>query len=162
MKIILKIIIVAAATFMFAIPVLADESTPVQISFVDIDSAAAQEKVLKTQALALKRLEFEGFARTKVQQLNNNQLFSRSRMEITKQSDGTYLGRYHQIDDSTMAVKVRRSQSGTIPYVGVLSYQDQILESTASTLEQLVQSSFTVVKIIPNRHIFSYQKGAWK
>ena len=162
MKIILKIVIVTTVIFMLAMPALADETTSVQLSFVDIDPAAAQEKVLKTQALALKRLEFEGFARTKVQQLNNNHIFSRSRMEITKQSDGTYRGRYHQIDDSTTAVKVRRSQSGAIPYVGVLSYQEQVFESTASTLEQLEQGSFAVVKIIPNRHIFSYQKGVWK
>ena len=162
MKIILKIVIVATAIFILALPVLADEITPVQVSFVDIDPAAAQEKVLKTQALALKRLEFEGFAKTKVQQLNQNHIFSRSRMEIIKKADGTYRGRYHQIDDSTMDVKVRRSQSGAIPYVGVLSYQEQVFESTASTLEQLDQGSFAVVKIIPNRHIFSYQKGTWR
>ncbi len=82
-------------------------------------------------------------------------------MEITKLSDGTYLARYHQIDDSTMSVKVRRSQSGSIPYVGVLSYKEQVFESTANTPEQLEESSFAVVQIIPNRHIFSYQKGSW-
>jgi hypothetical protein len=83
-------------------------------------------------------------------------------MEITKKSDGTYRGRYHKIDDSTMSVKVRRSQSGTIPYVGILSYKEQIFESSAKTRKQLGQSEFAVVQIIPNRHIFSYQKGAWK
>ena len=162
MNVILKTVIIATAIFMFALPALADGTAPVLVSFVDIDPAAAQAKVLKTQSLALKRLEFEVFAKTKVQQLNKNHIFSRSRMEITKQSDGTYRARYHQIDDSTMNVKVRRSQSGAIPYVGVLSYQEKILESTASTLEQLDKGSFTVVKIIPNRHIFSYQKGSWK
>ena len=83
-------------------------------------------------------------------------------MEITKQLDGTYLARYHQIDGSTMGVKVRRSESGAIPYVGILSYQEQVFETTAKTLEHLDQSTFAVVKIIPNRHIFSYQKGIWK
>jgi hypothetical protein len=162
MNVILKTAVIAAAIVMFALPALADGTAPVKVSFVDIDPAAAQAKVLKTQALALKRLEFEQFAKTKVRQLNKNHIFSRSRMEITKQSDGTYRARYHQIDDSTMNVKVRRSQSGAIPYVGVLSYQEKILESTASTLEQLDKGSFAVVKIIPNRHIFSYQKGSWK
>ncbi len=162
MNVILKTAVIAAAIVMFALPALAEGTASVKVSFVDIDPAAAQAKVLKTQALALKRLEFEQFAKTKVRQLNKNHIFSRSSMEITKQSDGTYRARYHQIDDATMAVKVRRSQSGAIPYVGVLSYQEKILESTASTLEQLDKGSFAVVKIIPNRHIFSYQKGSWK
>ena len=43
MKIILKIVIVATAIFILALPVLADEITPVQVSFVDIDPAAAQD-----------------------------------------------------------------------------------------------------------------------
>ncbi len=82
-------------------------------------------------------------------------------MEIVRQPDGSYRARYHQIDNSTLSVKVRRSQSGSIPYVGVLSYREQIFESTASTPEKLNQSMFDVVGVIPNRHIFSYKKGVW-
>ena len=161
-NIIFKTFFVAAAILMLSSFAVAGKSTPVQVSFMDVDPADAQEQLLKTQALALKRLEFELFAKSKVQQLNRNHIFTRSRMEIIKQANGTYLARYHQIDDSTMSVKVRRSQSKSIPYVGVISYREQIFESTARTPEQFGESSFAVVKVIPNRHIFSYQKGAWK
>lgn len=162
MNIFLNTTVVAVAIFIFALPVVAGGTTSTQISFADIDPADVQDKLFETQTLALKRLDFELFAKSKVQQLNRNHRFSRPRMEITKKSDGSYLARYYQIDDSTMSVKVRRSQSGAIPYVGILSYKEQVFESTANTREQLNEGFFTVVEVIPNRHIFSYQKGAWK
>lgn len=162
MNVVPKRTLVAATLFLMALPVVASGATTTQVSYASVSPVEAQEMVLKTQALALKRLDFEVFAKSKVQQLNRNHKFSRTRMEVTKKPDGTYRARYHQIDDSTLSVKVRRSQSGAIPYVGVLSYKEQIFESSAKTVEQLDQSLFAVVKIIPNRHIFSYQKGAWK
>lgn len=161
-NIIFKTFFIVAAVFILSSPVVAGETTPVQVSFMNVDPAAAQEELLKNQALALKRLEFEIFAKSKVQQLNRNHILSRSRMKITKQLDGTYLARYHQIDDSSMRVKVRKSQSSVVPYVGVISYREQILESTSDSPEQFDESSFAVVEVIPNRHIFSYQKGVWK
>ena len=162
MNIFFKSAVVTVAIFFFALPVVAGGATPTKVSFADIDPADVQDKLLKTQTLALKRLDFELFAKSKVQQLNRNHRFSRPRMEVIKNSDGTYRARYHQIDDSTMSVKVRTSQSGTIPYVGILSYKEQVFETTANTREQLDQGSFAVVEVVPNRHIFSYQKGAWK
>ena len=38
---------------------------------------------------------------------------------------------------------------------------EKIFESAASTPEQLNQSLFAIVQVIPNRHIFSYKKGVW-
>lgn len=162
MSIISKTAMVALAVFMFASSVLAGDSTSVHASLADVDPANAQAKALKTQALALKRLEFELFAKAKIKQLNQNHIFSPSRMEITRQPNGTYRARYHQIDDASMDVKVSRSQSGALPYVGVLFYREQVFEATASTPAQLDPDQFSVVQIIPNRHIFSYQKGAWR
>ena len=162
MNTILKTAVVAIAFFIFALPIVAGGTTPTKVSFADVDPADAQTKVLEAQALALKHLDFELFAKSKVQQLNRNHRFSRPRMEVTKRSDGKYRARYHQIDGSSMSVKVRRSQSGSIPYVGIISYREQIFESIANSVEQLNQGSFAVVQVIPNRHIFSYSKGVWK
>ena len=162
MNTILKTSVVAITLFIFALPVVAAGTTPTKISFADVDPADAQIKVLETQALALKHLDFEIFAKSKVQQLNRNHRLSRPRMEVTKRSDGKYQARYHQIDGSSMSVKVRRSQSGSIPYVGIISYKEQVFESIANSVEQLKQGSFAVVQVIPNRHIFSYSKGVWK
>lgn len=157
-----KTAVVAIVIFTFALPVVAGGATPSKVTLAKIDPAAAQVKAPETQDLALKRLDFEFFAKSKVKQLNRNHRFSRPRMEISKRSDGKYQARYHQIDDASMSVKVRRSKSGSIPYVGILSYHEQVFESIANSVEQLSQGSFAVVQVIPNRHIFSYSKGTWK
>jgi len=128
---------------------------------MDSVSASTQNSATPDKKLAEKHVDFKNFAHSKVKQLNRNHKFSRSRMLVTKQADGTYLARYHQIDDSSLKVKVMRSKSNTIPFVGIISYKEQILESSATTPKAFNDSQFAVVKIIPNRHIFSYNKGSW-
>ena len=147
MKNLVKLFTVVVVFFAFVLPVSAG------------DVASSDTPIDKD--LVLKYADFEHFAKSKVQQLNSNHKLSRSHMKITKQKDGTYRARYHQIDDSTMKVKVRRSQSDSAPYVGTISYREQIYESSASNTKAFDPDMFAVVEVIPNRHIFSYQKGSW-
>lgn len=114
------------------------------------------------QELVEKSTQFHDFAANKVQQLNHNHVLSRARMQVTKQPDGSYKGIYHQIDENSMAVKVRRSSSSSIPFVGIISYQEQVFEGHAPTLAQLGNRKFDLVQIIPNKHLFSYKKGNWQ
>jgi hypothetical protein len=160
MKIVSKIALVTVVFSLLSLPVVAAEVMD-YVSYAKVNPPEVMSPVDKDKDLARKFSDFENFAKTKVQQLNRNHRFSRSRMEITKQPDGTYRARYHQIDDSTLSVKVRRSQSKSIPFVGVLSYTEQVFESFAKAPEQFDKTSFAVVEVIPNRHIFSYRKGAW-
>lgn len=111
--------------------------------------------------LSGKQTEFIQFAKEKIKTLNRNSKFSRSRMQVSKQADGTWRAFYHQIDDSSMKVKVRRSQSKSIPYVGILSYQEQVFEAYSKSPKKFDSEAFQLVQIIPNRHIFSYCKGCW-
>lgn len=113
------------------------------------------------EQLGLRQSDFERFAKAKVQEFNRNHRLSRSRMQISKQPDGQFRGVYHQIDGSSLACTVNRSQSRSIPYVGVLSYQEQIFEGFGATPEECRRGSFTPVAVIPNRHIFSYKNGSW-
>lgn len=160
MKIISRIVFVAAGFCLLSVQSMAGEVS----DYVSYSSATPPDILRpadKDRDLASKYSDFENFAKLKVQQFNRNLRFSRSRMKITKKPDGTYSARYHQIEDSTLSFKVRRSQSRSIPFVGVLSYREQVFESSAATPEQFDQSRFAVVEVIPNRHIFSYRKGAW-
>jgi len=150
MKIIRNITLMATLCF-FCLPMTA----------TDVALASTQKATASDKKLAEKYDDFETFAHSKVKQLNRNHKFSRSRMLITKQSDGTYTARYHKIDDSSLKVKVMRSKSNSIPFVGIISYREQILESSAVAPEEFDENQFAVVKIIPNRHIFSYKKGTW-
>jgi hypothetical protein len=160
MEIVVRSTLFAALFFSLTMPVMAGDVLD-QVSYAKVNPPAVQENVFKDKDLASKNADFQGFAKTKVEQLNRNQRFSRTRMEITKQPDGTYRARYHQIDDSSLGVIVRRSQSKSIPFVGILSYKEQVFESVAKSPDQFKHSSFAVVEVIPNRHIFSYQKGRW-
>lgn len=160
MKIVSRSVLVSVALLLLTMPAAAGDQLD-QVSYAIIKPQDVQKPVDKDKALASKYSEFENFAKSKVEQFNRNLIFSRSRMKITKQPDGTFRARYHQIDDSTLSYKVRRSQSSSIPYVGVLSYKEKVFESSAGTPEECNQSLFALVEVIPNRHIFSYRKGIW-
>lgn len=146
--------------------------TPTTPATVDVAVATpgnAQTPVTKQnlpiyldEDLASKHADFSNFAKTKISSLNRNHRLSKSRMQIVKQSDGSFLARYHSIDTATLICKVRRSKSKTIPYVGVLRYKEKIMESVGTSPEDCRQGEFIPVAIIPNRHIFSYKKGAWQ
>lgn len=152
--------LVAAVFCALSLPAMAENvaAAPTKQAKVNLDSPP-QNPV--DQELAGKHADFADFTKWKVKQLNSNHRLSRSRMQVLKLADGTYRARYHEIDDSTLSIQVRRSQSKSIPFVGVLSYREQVFESSASLPEQFAQKSFAVVEVIPNRHIFSYQKGGW-
>lgn len=113
------------------------------------------------EELAKQHKAFKSFARTKISALNRNHRFSRSRMAVSKNEDGNYTARYHSIVPESMVCQVRRSKSKTVPYVGVLHYQEHIFEATGPSPAAARQAEFTPVKVIPNQHIFCYKNG-WK
>ena len=156
-----RTVLLTAAALTMSLPALAGGETPTQVSYVIVTPTEVKPGPPQDRELENKSTDFENFANWKVRQMNSNHLFSRTRMEVVKQPDGTYRARFHEIDTSSLSVKVRRSQSRSIPFVGVLSYREQVYEASADTPEQFDQGSFAVVEIIPNRHIFSYQKGNW-
>ncbi len=117
---------------------------------------------VKDATLLEKREQFRAFAVSKVEQLNRNHRLSRSRMQVLRQPDGSVLGKYHQIDPESLAVQVRHSNSLKVPYVGILSYRELVLEARALSAEKLAESHFSVVQIIPNKHLFSYLRGKWQ
>lgn len=147
MKSLVQVLTVMIIVFLFAMPAVSSGEVT--------SSPPADNELLARLA------EFETFARSKVRQLNQNHKNSQSHMKITQQKDGTYRARYHKIDNSTMKVKVRRSQSDSAPYVGIISYREQIFESSARAPEEFENDMFAVVEVIPNRHIFSFRKGVW-
>ena len=112
--------------------------------------------------LASKHADFSSFAKSKVRSLNRNHRLSKSRMQIVKQPDGSFLARFHSIDSESLICKVRRSKSKTVPYVGVLRYKEKIFEAIGTSPEDCRQGEFIPVAIIPNRHIFSFKKGSWQ
>jgi hypothetical protein len=124
----------------------------------DGDSA---KPAAKDEQLDSRKSDFFKFAQAKIKDMNRNHVLSRERMRISKTADGSYRAEFHQIDDTSMAFEVSRSQSKTIPYVAVLSYREEIYAASCPTPAQCRQQQFTPVGFIPNRHIFSYKNGVW-
>ena len=150
---------------MMATTVLAAGQSPPDIEGAQKTAMLAPKGSVAAQGdreLASKHAEFTTFAHKKIMELNRNHRLSRSRMQVTRQADGSWLALYHQIDDKTLTAKIRRSQSKSIPYVGVISYQEQVFEARSKSPDQFSDEQFVMVQIIPNRHIFCYNKGAWK
>lgn len=123
--------------------------------------AGAGKTEIVDEELAARAIGFERFAGKKLQELNRNHRFARSRMEITPLENGTFRARFHRIDEESLSVKVRRSQSTKIPFVGVASFKEKVYETSAETPDSFDDVDFSVVEIIPNRHIFSYKEGIW-
>jgi hypothetical protein len=171
MNIISKVVFVLAALFLTTLPAIAEDSfagskvsslgmgknVPVEVSGSGTGGRAGN----RDEQLVLRLSDFERFAKGKVQEFNRNHRFSRTRMQINKQPDGLYRAVYHQIDGASLTCNVSRSQSKSIPFVGVLSYQEQVFEGFGATPEECRRGSFSLVSVIPNRHIFSYSKGGW-
>jgi hypothetical protein len=171
MKAMLSMVLALAAMALLTSPVLASEVTADKVSYLQLDkgSTGAGANARSSAAVAgedqqldQRKSDFVRFARAKLEEMNRNHHLSRSRMQIDKTSDGSYRAVYHQIDDTSMACEVNRSQSKSIPYVAVLSYKEQIYAASCPTPEACRQGQFASVGIIPNRHIFSYSNGSWK
>lgn len=105
---------------------------------------------------------FSEFAKRKLVALGQNHHMSKLRMQIVRQPDGTYRARYHSIDEQSLKCKVRRSKSKTVPFVGVLTFHEKVLEAVAASPEACRQAQFSVVQVIPNRHIYSYKQDRWQ
>lgn len=144
----------------------AEDTTLARVSSLKADLGAAAAGVSggggDDPQLASRRSSFEGFARTKLREMNDNHIRSRTRMRVEKKSDGLYRAFYHQLDDSTISCKVSRSPAGSAQYVAVLSYQEKVFETSCTAPEACREGRFTPVEVIPNRHIFVYSNGRWQ
>lgn len=171
MNIVNRVVFVLAALLLPSLPAAADDTfAGSKVSSLSISQKLSGDVSsggdgIKTgmgdEQLATRLVDFERFAQKKIEEFNRNHKLSRSRMQINKQSDGLFRAVFHQIDGSSLAYKVSRSQSKGIPYVGVLSYQEHVFEGYGATPDACRKGNFSPVSVIPNRHIFSYRNGAW-
>ena len=160
-----KPVLLLAMLVLAAHPLLAEEPYSAKVSYLKLDQGGGADLAAKHEEqdsqLAIRKAEFETFARLKISQMNKNHAMSRARMQVRKEADGSYRAIFHEIDDTSLGYEVSRSQSKSIPYVAVLTYREQIYAATGATPDQCRKGPFSPVGFIPNRHIFSYSKGAW-
>ena len=112
--------------------------------------------------LELRKADFHKFAEVKLRDMNRNHLLSRERMRIEKLANGSYKASYHQIDDASMSYQVSRSPTKGAQYVAVLSYKERVYSAACGNPAECRQGEFAPVEVIPNRHIFVFNNGAWQ
>ncbi|MCM2264722.1 MAG: hypothetical protein NDI73_05955 [Desulfuromonadales bacterium] len=170
MKAIINVVLSLSVLVLLVAPALAGETLPDKVSYLKLDQGAAPAAFSDRASgrrggqdaqLDSRKADFEKFARAKIGQMNKNLNFSRDRMQIRKEADGSYRAVFHEIDGSSLGYEVSCSQSKSIPYVAVLTYREQIFAASGQTPEQCRKGPFNPVGFIPNRHIFSYSKGVW-
>jgi len=170
MKAIINFILSLSLLVLLAAPALAGEILPAKVSYLKLDQGAApavssdrasSRRGGQDEQLDSRTADFAEFARLKIREMNKNLIFSRDRMQIRKEADGSYRAVFHEIDASSLGYEVSSSQSKSIPYVAVLTYREQIYAASGQTPEQCRKGPFNPVGFIPNRHIFSYSKGVW-
>lgn len=106
--------------------------------------------------------DFEKFARKKIGELNRNLAFTRKRMQIRKETDGSYRAVFHEIDEASINYEVVRSESKAGTYVATLTYRELVYDVLCPTPAQCRQETFLPMGYIPNRQIFIYSKGRWR
>lgn len=158
----IAVVTAVMSILLLSLPVLAEDKADDKLSYAKLEAGARSSRAAEDVQLDQRKSDFVRFAQAKLAEMNRNHLRSRSRMQIEKNPDGTYRALYHQIDETTMACEVNRSKSKSIPYVAVLSYREHVYAASCPTPEACQQSNFTPVAMIPNRYIFSYNKGTWQ
>jgi hypothetical protein len=169
MKIMIRIFWSLAAIGMLAAPVVAGDLPVEKINVSKLDQSVSgyndrsgAGSSTEDRQMELQKEKFMQFAEGKIREMNRNHILSRSRMQINRGPDGLYRALFHEIDDTTLTCQVSRSQSRSIPYVAVLSYQERVYSASCATPDDCRKGQFLPVEVIPNRHIFVYNNGSWQ
>lgn len=169
MNIMTRIILTLAALGMLAMPAVAGDLPAEKINVSKLDPSVsgysdggAAGSSTEDRQLELQQAKFMQFAEGKIREMNRNHILSRSRMQINRGKDGLYRALFHEIDDTSLACQVSRSQSKSIPFVAVLSYQERVYSTSCASPDDCRKGQFLPVEVIPNRHIFVYNNGSWQ
>ena len=135
---------------------------PIKGTRLEAGVASSAVMTAEDRHLEARKTDFLKFAEKKLKDMNRNHILSRERMRIEKRPDGSYKASFHQLDDSTLTCQVSRSPSKGAQYVAVLSYKEQVYTASCRTPADCRQGEFSPAEVIPNRHIFVYNKGVWQ
>ena len=147
-----------------AVPAATSEpaAEPLKVTRLEPGVTSTVAMTAEERHLEARKTDFLKFAAQKLKDMNRNHILSRERMRIEKRPDGSYRASFHQLDDSSMSCQVSRSPSKGAQYVAVLSYKERVFTTSCRTPADCRQGEFAPAEVIPNRHIFVYNNGAWQ
>ncbi|MEF2229960.1 MAG: hypothetical protein V3571_03445 [Pseudodesulfovibrio sp.] len=110
--------------------------------------------------LASKFADFSRFAKTWINTTNQHHICSRNRMQIKKETDGTYSATYHRSDENDLVCTVKKSASGA--YTAVLRYKEIIYKAIAASPEACRTGEFLPSLVNRRIRIFKLTGSSWE
>ena len=128
-----------------------------------VRAATPASRPAKAGPLTLERArdEFGSFARQWVATLSRNMLGNAARMAVT-QEEGGYVARFAEVEQDSMELEVKATDSPTCPFVGVLKYFECSYESRGDTPEAAKAGAFSRVRKVRVTELFRHSGARWE
>ncbi len=124
--------------------------------------AKAKAKVL-SGPLTLERAqqEFTSFARLWVAALSRNMLGNAANMAVTQEGGG-YVARFAEVEQDSMELEVKPTDSPACPFVGVLKYFECSYEARGDSPEAAKSGEFSRVRKVRVTELFRHSGARWE
>jgi len=121
-------------------------------------------KITNTRSLTMANAaqEFRAFSTKWVYSVNRNHVKGKTRMQVVKLPNGTYLARYHAVNPLSVKRELKGTRNPKAPFVGKLKYVEQIFENTGKDVASARSGKFKVVKGINIVEIFCRTDKGWQ
>ncbi len=102
------------------------------------------------------------FAFKCVESMNRQVVPSKNKKEVKKESDGSYVCRYIEVDPSSLKTSYKKPESSTaITYIGYMSYDEAEYVCRAATKEAAMAGPFKVAQKSTMTELVKYVKNGW-
>lgn len=116
-------------------------------------AAESHEKVQK---------KLDEFARTTIASLNRCVMPSSGKKEFTKNGDGTYSGRYVEIDPQSISTSYKKPEkSSAVQYIGYMRYTEVEYVCKGKTKAEADKGPCTPTRKESLTELIKYVKGKW-
>jgi hypothetical protein len=126
------------------------------------DTASAKAKA-PSGPLNLERAqeEFASFAHQWLAKLSRNMLGGPAHIAVTQEGGG-YVARFAEVDQSTMEMEVKATDTPASPFVGILKYIECSYESRGDSPEAAKGGTFAPVRKVRFTELFRHSGKCWE
>jgi hypothetical protein len=104
---------------------------------------------------------FAAFASTWVESCQRSYTHNAKKRDVCTEQ-GSVIVRYTAIDPGSVSWRIRATSSKDSPFVGILTYHRNDMESRGQNRSEAEARDFIVTRAVKVTEIFRYSKGAWQ
>lgn len=128
--------------------------------FYHSESRAQEVSVLLEKDHSL-HSNFHNFALSRIKTINRNFMHTQDNIFI-EANGNAYVGRYHEVDPSSVVIEVKQINSSTAPFIGIMQYIESVFESKGPCNISVSRGPFNPVKRRKITEIFRYVQDRWQ